>query len=267
VCPRRKPDLSPPRTVFEKWISTFPRKQSQFFDAFIRSVFSRQSKSASGRTVLDDWIGALPRDKFHLYDSTVHGWDRTYAMSSVMLNEALSFRARGKLVCAQQQLTNASQVLGALGGNLIAACEAMGDFGRHISQLPAVEPLDSELFRFGAAQHAASWNGLLHHVLFGSRSRFFHKLRILSETLESLIGEFSAAAEEAAQGMSAEVGDRWHMAEALHDDVNTCLCEVKIVLKSFLRNLPNELLAGFTEHLKRQPAPLRPKARLTKVTA
>ena len=43
-------------------------------------------------------------------------------------------------------------------------------------------------FRGSTAQTAASWNGIIHHVLFGDRSRFFHKLRILSDTLRRLDG-------------------------------------------------------------------------------
>ena len=109
--------------------------------------------------------------------------------------------------------------------------------GREVGNVPAVEPLNAEFFRGETAQTAASWNEFLHRVLFASRSRFFHKLRILSETLQSLAREYNDAAADVAAGASVQPGDSWDALECLHYDFTTCLREMEVVLKSFLRVL------------------------------
>jgi hypothetical protein len=178
-------------------------------------------------------------------------------MMSVALDDALSLRARGELVCARQQVSVAADLLGRLASALQCFCEAVSKRGRRISNVPAVEPMKTEFFRGDTAQSAASWNGILHHVLFGDRSRFFQKLRILSETLEQLDREFGQAAEDIAQGVSVQPGDCWKMLDCLHYDFNTCLRETEVVLKSFLRTLPAEQLPEFAAELEAPVAPKR----------
>lgn len=184
-------------------------------------------------------------------------------MMSVALDDALSLRARGELICARQQARVAADLLARLATSLMSFCSTVTQRGRRIRKVPAVEPMKMEFFRGDTAQSAASWNGILHYVLFGDRSRFFQKLRILSETLEQLDREFEAAAEDIAKGISAQPGDCWKMLDCLHYDFNTCLRETEVVLKSFLRALPAEQLPAFAAELE---APVARK-RLRRVRA
>ncbi len=154
-------------------------------------------------------------------------------MMSVALDGALSLRARGELVCARQQVSVAADLFGRLSSTLVGLCDTLSARGRHINRVPAVEPLNSEFFRGNTGQSAASWNGILHHLLFGDRSRFFHKLRILSDTLEQIEREFHEAAGDIAKGTSIEPADCWTKLDYLHYDFSTCLRETEIVLKSF----------------------------------
>ena len=214
-------------------------------------------KPSERRTVSDDWIASLPRDKFRLFDSVVRRWECNYAMMSVALDDALSLRLRGELICAREQLQVASELLLRLGGTLVAACDAMAASGRDVAQLPAVEPLNSDFFRGETAQIAASWSGLMHHVLFSHRSRFFHKLKVLVETLERLVCEFGEVSGDIVDGVSNEPGVLWQHADSLHYDVNTCLREAEVVLKSFLRNFPVDQLALFSQMLDTPVPPER----------
>jgi hypothetical protein len=230
--------------------------------------FSRGSKSLS-RSVSGDWIASLPREKINLFNAVVRRWESTYAMMSIALDEALSLRARGEMVCARQQMEIASELLARLGATLVGACDAMTTSGRHFSHLPPVHPLDSDFFRGGTARGAASWNGLLHTVLFSDRSRFFHKLRILSDTLENLVREFRENCRDIAESTFVEPGTRWQAADFLHYDVSTCLREAEVVLKSFLRDLPSDHLGAFSAQLD-VPAPtarFKIRPRLTRVSA
>jgi hypothetical protein len=117
--------------------------------------------------------------------------------------------------------------------------------------------LNTENFRGETAQTAASWNEFLHRVLFASRSRYFQKLRILSETLQNLTREYTEAADEIAAGVSIQPGDSWDKLECLHYDFTTCLREAEILVKSFLRALPGEQVAAFASELDAAPAPER----------
>jgi hypothetical protein len=234
-------------------------------------VFSRRNNrtmSARG-AVSDDWFTALPREKQEVFDTVVHRWESTYAMMSVALDEALSLRARGELVCARQQVAVVSDFLARLASSLISYCETLEVRGQRVPDLPVVEPLNTEFFRGDTAQSAASWNGILHHVLFSERSRFFHKVRILSETLEQLEREFLEAAGDISKGLSVQPSDCWKTLDYLHYDFNTCLRESEILLKSFLRALPEEQLPVLAGELDAPPKPrrVRGKPRLSRAPA
>ena len=128
-----------------------------------------------------------------------------------------------------------------------ACCLTVDLRARQIARLPAVEPLKMGFFRGNTAQTAASWNGIVHHVSFGDRSRFFHKVRILGDTLRRVEREFSRAAGEICEGVKSSANLR--ILDCLHYDFNTCLRETEVVLKSFLRALPDDQLPAFSADL------------------
>jgi hypothetical protein len=189
-------------------------------------------------------------------------------MMSVSLDEAIARRARGELVCANQQASITAELTQRLTGSLIDACRILSDRGKHISNPPIVQPLNTGFFRGDTAQSAASWNSLLHNVLLGHRSRFFHKLRILSNTVEQLGNEFEHLAEDISAGTCTEPGACWKQLDSLHYDLNTCLRESEIILKSFLHALPAAQLSAFDREMNSPAVPkARPRQRATRVSA
>jgi hypothetical protein len=221
------------------------------------------------RSVSDDWIAALPQDKSEVFQSVVRRWESSYGMMSVALDDAVSMRARGQLVCARQEVSIVADLLSQLAATLVAACDTLASCGRHLSDLPVVDPLKTEFFRGDTGQSAASWNGLLHHVLFADRSRFFHKLRILSETVEQLGREFDQTAEEILEGTSVQPGNSWKTLDSLHYDFSTCLREAEVMLKCFLRALPSEQLPALVCEVGGAPrsSRVRLRARLSRASA
>ena len=219
--------------------------------------------------VSDDWIRSLPHEKNQVFQTVVQRWECTYAMMSVALDQALSLRASGELVCARQQVSVASDLLGRLAPSLIFLCDSLSLRAQRLSKLPVVEPLNAGFFRGNTGQSAASWNGILHHVLFSVRSRFFHKVRILSHALEQLEREFAEGADEISRGISVHPGDCWQRLDNLHYDFNTCLREAEVVLKSFLRVLPDDQLPALAGELDAPVAPkrVRVKPRLSGASA
>jgi hypothetical protein len=212
---------------------------------------------------------ALPREKTLIFQTVVQRWECTYAMMSVALDDALSLRARGELVCARQQVSITANLFDRLASSLISFCEILSARGRDALSLPAVAPLNAKFFRGPTGQSAAAWNGILHRVLFGSRPRFFHKLRILSETIEHLEREFQDAAGDISTGLSVQPGDCWKTLDALHYDFSTCLRETEVLLKSFLKSVPLDQLPGISADLD-APSELQPfgmKPRLSSASA
>ena len=201
----------------------------------------------------------MPRDKSQLFDKVVHRWESSYAMASVSLNDALTLRSRGELVAARMQVAISAQLMERIAQLLIGTCCSISDRGRHISDVPQVLPLNTEYFRGQTAQSAASWNEFLHHVLFADRSRFFQKLRILSETLESLVREFAADIDDLSAAQSVHPNDCWKLLEIHHYDFNTCLREAEVLLKSFLRVLPPEQVGAFAEEMEVTAAGEKPR--------
>jgi len=190
-------------------------------------------------------------------------------MMSVSLDEALEQRARGELVRAQQQVAITSDLLLRLARILTDSCTVVSERAKHLGSLPLVQPLNTNFFRGDTGQSAASWNTVLHNVLLGERSRFFHKLRILSTTLENLGTEFEQVAGGIAGGLCTEPAACWSQLDALHYDVNTCLREAEIIFKSFLHALPADQLAALDVELNPSPATPKPRLllRLTRVSA
>lgn len=207
------------------------------------------------RGVCDDWVRALPRDKSRIFEAVVGRWECAYAMMSVALDDAITLRARGELVCAHQQVGVAVDLLQGLAKSLVGCCEVLIRRGRRLDEIPSVEPMRTEFFRGHTAKSAASRNSFLHRVLFGERSRFTHKLRILSETLAQIEGQFAGLADELSRGVCVRAG-AWRTLDCLHYDFNTCLRESEVVLKSFLRVLPSDQLEFFAAEME---TPLLPK--------
>jgi hypothetical protein len=180
-------------------------------------------------------------------------------MASICLNEALSLRSRGELSGARQQVVLCDELLARIAVMLIEGCGAISNRGCGISPLPQVMPLNTEYFKGQTAQSAASWNEFLFHLLFADRARFFQKLRILVEILESVVDEFHEEALELSEALSIHPNESWKTLESYHYDFNTCLREAEILLKSFLRALPGEQVSAFAEDLDVMPSPEKVK--------
>lgn len=201
------------------------------------------------RTVSEDWISVLPNDKSELFDAVVGRWECAYGMMSVALDDALSLRSRGELVCARQQVAVAADLLESLSSSLISTCNALQNRGKSVAELPEVKPLNSGFFRGNTAQSAASWNGIVHHVMFRGRPRFFRKLRILGEILQELEHEFRESAGDVAKGMDTQPITSWLNLDNLHYDINTCLRETEVIFKSFLLAMPSDQVPELTREL------------------
>jgi len=99
------------------------------------------------------------------------------------------------------------------------------------------------------AQRISTMSGLLAKAVFSSRTRFFHKLNSLEEIIEDLQKETRLIVVKAAQGSPLFPERAWRELEIRGYDLNTCMGETTVVLKSFFCALPPEELKPFRSKL------------------
>ena len=213
-------------------------------------LWGKKRESAKVRSsVREDWCTQLPDEKNRMFDSIVHRWESAYAVFSVSLDHAMALRAKGKLTRARQCVDIAAAAVTDLTEPLASSCRTLEKWGRHLAVPPTVASLNPSFYRSESARQNAQWNQLMHRVLFGSRSRFLHKLRVLEMSVSALGNEFHREAEELAAGLHIHPDSSWPRLDELHYDVNTCLRETVVVLKSFMLALPPKSLTFFHDEL------------------
>lgn len=207
------------------------------------------------RTVKEDWLARLPGDPGRLYGAAFDALEDSYFIQSVTLNQTFVLCAEKRYETARQCALTFAQMFDRLAERLQGALLAMEEHGRHFGTLPNVHPLDPANFRGPAIQQVARLDNLLGRSLFKARSRFFHKLSALEDALTEVRRQSCQLAGELAGSDERSLEDSCRLLEVLDYDLNTCLQETVVVLKSFFCALPGKELALFREKLlKRLPS-------------
>lgn len=199
----------------------------------------------SNRSVRREWVARLPEEADSVFRAAEMQLETGYGMLSVTLNEALGLSQEGDLCAARAEAGICGTLYENLAGLLLRGLQALESHTRHYGTQPAVVPLEPGYFRGEASRRSSTWNSLLHIVLFGSRSRWFHKVQTLREIVAELAIEFRGNARELSEGTAIDPAGSWESLEAMHDDLNTCLRETVVMLKCFLRALPADELKAF----------------------
>jgi hypothetical protein len=124
--------------------------------------------------------------------------------------------------------------------------------GSHFGTLPNVTALVSENFRGTTAQRISFMDNLLAKVVFRGQTRFLHKLHALKKIIEKLQKETRVIVEDVSDGEPVFPDRAWRELEVLGYDLNTCMGETTVVLKSFFCALPAEELETFRQRLMMQ---------------
>lgn len=214
----------------------------------------RTLPSRSG-SVSEDWRAWLPEAHNELFRWTVGELDAGYTMLSVTLDEAIAVRREGDLRKARLEAGFCAELVERFSALLETALRALEEHARYYGTIPNAAPLDPGNFRSPRSQRIAWMHSLLCRVLFSARSQFLHKLHALRELVGELTPAFSETALELADGTSITPGELWEALDSLHYDLNTCLRETLVLMKSFVRVLPEEELETFRKALE---TPARP---------
>jgi hypothetical protein len=207
------------------------------------------------RTVREDWFAWLPEEMDQLFGATRKELESANLILSVTLDEALSYCEEEQFDLARERAAVFGELFDRLAVYLWRVIRAIEDHGSHFGTLPNVTPLDSGNFRGTTAQRISLMDNLLAKVVFRSRTRFFHKLNALKDIIEELQTETRAIVKDVSQGTLAFPERGWKELEVLGYDLNTCMGETTVILKSFFCVLPPQELEAFRQKLiKHLPA-------------
>ncbi|HEV2388827.1 MAG TPA: hypothetical protein VGS20_16410 [Candidatus Acidoferrales bacterium] len=212
--------------------------------------FRSNQEPTADRTVREEWLAGLPEDKQRAFRGVVAQLEAGYAMFSVAVNEAFSLRRSGSLVRAREQVATAAAVMSRFAEQLDLLLGAIVLQARECRHYPRVSPLNPSFFRWPVVRRRATWEGALDFVLATRSLRFQRKLRALVRSTRHLGSEFRHAAREISEGSTVHPESHWEALDSLHYDLNTCLREAIVVLKSFLLGLSPEQLEAFRRRLE-----------------
>jgi hypothetical protein len=201
-------------------------------------------------SVQDDWRAWLPEDKAQVFFAYVEHLESVYTMFSVALNEALELRRIGSIGKSYQAVYVTPGLCARLAVRLSALLRALADHAKHYGTVPNAAPLDPANFRGTKEQRTARMSDLLSRVLLTQRSQFLHKIGTLEEMVADLRKDFRHAAEDLGSGASSQPTADWQAVDTTHYDLNTCLREGIVLLKSFLLVLPEDQLGTFQKAVR-----------------
>jgi hypothetical protein len=201
--------------------------------------------SARGTSVREDWCAWLPAEKEEFFDRNIQELESNYTMWSVSLNEAISLRRDGYLGKSLQAVGVSSDLCRLVTEPLAGLLWALFEHAKHYGTIPNAAPLDPGNFRGQKGRHTARMSGLLNRVLFSHRFQFLHKVSTLAEMVDDMGKDFRDAARDLAGGTSLDPGGMWEEVDSNHFDLNTCLRETVVLLKSFMIVLPVDQLTAF----------------------
>jgi hypothetical protein len=210
--------------------------------------------------VRDDWRAWLPESKSRLNDQFSKELETLYSIFSVSLDEALELRRAGSLARAYDAARVARGVCSRFSQSLELLLAALHQHAKHFGLVPNAAPLDPENFRGTRGQRTARITGFLNRVLLSQRSQFIHKAATLRELVGNLNDEFCKAADELISGVYLEGEAFWDTLDRSHFDLNTCLREAIVLLKSFLLVMPDEQISAFEAAVAIRSAQTAPPA-------
>jgi hypothetical protein len=184
-----------------------------------------------------------------LFDATRSELETSDFILSVSLDEALALCKGGQVDSAKERANVIAGLFDRLAVRICHVIGAIKDHGAHFGTLPNVKPLSPSNFRGATAQRVSLMNNLLAKVVFRERTRFFHKLYSLDEIIEDSQREARVIVNGISEGATQFPDRAWQQLEVLGYDLNTCMGETTVILKSFFCALPHEELETFREKL------------------
>ena len=205
--------------------------------------------SPRGASVESDWRAWLPAEQEVVFRTNVKALESNYIMFSISLNEALELRQDRRLGKSLEAVHVSSELCLLLTAPLCGLLHALNEHAKHYGTVPNAAPLDPANFQGQKSQKSARMSSLLNHVLLSHRLQFLSKVSTLGEMVENLGSDYCHSVADLFDGTSANPRRTWEAVDADHYDINTCLRETIVLLKSFLLVLPADQLGAFQQSI------------------
>jgi hypothetical protein len=196
------------------------------------------------RSVQQDWVAWLPNETAQAFEQLQKDLAVSCILLGVVLNEALGSDASAATTTAELAVLFSGlfdRMVLHLGTVLRAIEECRAANGTS----PNALPLQPGCFRSPYARQIARTNRLRSAFSVRGRSAFGLKLSDIRRVIAVLQSQARQEANEIAGGRSRHARTHWARLEVLQYDLNTCLQETTIVLKSFFCAVPGRKLPLF----------------------
>ena len=209
-----------------------------------------------GVSVEVDWFGALPAAHLKAFRSYAKELEAAYCLFSISLNEAIDLHESGLLTRSFQAIAGTPPLCGRLTNMLENLFLSLAEHSKKHGTDPSISALDPEDFHGDWERRSALKSLMWHCALLTRESQFQNKIRTLRSMVDHMGREFGTTAEAlASQGIAIDSSDLWTAMDAWHFDLNTCVRESLVMLKCFLRVLPDDELRGFQETVSNNKNP------------
>jgi hypothetical protein len=180
-------------------------------------------------------------------------------MLSVSLDEAIGFHSNGLVAKSLQIVLIIPALYTRLSNLLDGMLGSLREHTRRYGLLPSVEPLNPANFRGQRERRSALISAQLTSILLSQRARFLNKISTLRKMLFDLRKDFCQAAQELCLERGGdERALLWASMDTGQFDLNTCLRELLVLLKCFLRVMPDDHLVGFQKTVTSRTNAIRP---------
>lgn len=215
-----------------------------------------------GSSVNVDWRGELRTAQRNAFEAYTKELERSYLMFSISLDEAVSLQKSSLLMKSFQVVALTPELCAGLSTSMENMLRSLAEHCREHETNPSVAPLNPSDFRNFWSRCLAFESSIWHTALLTRKAQFHNKIRSLRSLVRHAKQDFCAAVDAVAiEGMVGDSSNLWAVMDRAHFDLNTCLRELFILLKCFLRVVRDEDLRAFQESVSKGIAPPRVKTK------
>jgi hypothetical protein len=203
-----------------------------------------------GVSVEIDWMGALPESHLTVFKMNCKELDSSFAMFAVSLNEAVTLYRDGSLALSFEQAALSSGLCLRLYGNLDNVLRSLSKHSYAHGTNPSVASLNPADYRSHHGSRAALASSLWSVAVFSQHKKFVNKAETLRAMVKHIGNDVCTSADLlGSRGATIVQGPQWLTMTEGYWDLNTCLQETLVLLKCFLRVLPDDQVSAFQDSI------------------
>jgi hypothetical protein len=214
-----------------------------------------------GVSVELDWFGELAETHLAVFRTSSEELESSFGMFGISLNEAVTLYRDGLLALSFEEAVLVSDMCRRFCQNLDNTLRSLGEHSQAYGTAPSVESLNPSDFESRYGLHSALASSLWNLAVYSQPRRFLNKVRTLGAMANHIGNDVCASGDLlGSQGASIDSAPHWLTMTEGHWDLNACFREASVLLKCFLRVLPDDQLSEFRDNIfERKTRTARPK--------